>query len=138
MLAFVKDEGRGHVIRQEADLHFLRDELHGDVIGHFVDGDSGVPVHFPCDAVQETFLQPFPGLRHADRGAGLLVALQGRGSDAGMDGSVVGAHVILKEPVELIQRGDGIHVQGVEPCLFQRSELPLDLGLGGSVTYFCM
>ena len=103
MLPLIKDEGGGHVIRQEADLHFRGDELHRDIIGHPVDGHSGILTHLPGDAVEETFLQPFPGLRHADGAAGLLVALQGSGADAGMDGCIVGAHIVLKQPVELRQ-----------------------------------
>ncbi len=52
MLPLVKDEGAGHVVRQEADIHFGGDELHGDIIGDFVDGDGGVLVHLPGDAVE--------------------------------------------------------------------------------------
>ncbi len=90
------------------------------------------------DTVQETLFQPFSGLRHADGGTGLLVAFHGRGADAGMDGCIVGAHVILKQPAKLCQRGDGIHVQCIEPGFFQRPELALDLCLGSSVTDLCM
>ena len=55
-----------------------------------------------------------------------------------MDGCIVGAHVILKQPTKLRQRGDGIHVQCIEPGFFQRPELALDLCLGSSVTDLCM
>ena len=34
-----------------------------------------------------------------------------RATDAGMEGCIVGAHIVLKQPVELRQRGDGIQVQ---------------------------
>ena len=88
--------------------------------------------------VKEAFLQPLSGLRAPDGRACLLVALQGRGADAGMDGGIVGTHVILEKPIELLQGGNGIHVQGIKPSFLQCSELALDLGLGGSVTYFCM
>ena len=56
-----------------------------------------------------------------------MVALQGRGADAGMDGRIVGAHIVFKEPVELRQRGDGIQIQRVEPGLLEGSELALHL-----------
>ena len=127
MLPFIKDEGGGHVIRQEADLHFGRDELHGDVIGHPVDGDGGILAYLPGDTVQEAFLQPFPGFRHADGGACLPVLFHGSGADAGMDGRIVGAHIVPEQPIELCQGGDGIQVQGIEPCLLERPELTFDL-----------
>ena len=134
MLPLIKDEGGGHVVRQEADLHFRGDELHGDVIGHPVDGHGGILTHLPGNAVQEAFLQPFPGLRHADGGTCLLVALHGCGADAGMDGCIAGAHIVLKQPVELRQGGDGVHVQRIEPCLFQGSELAFNFCLRGTIT----
>ena len=80
---------------------------------------------FLVNTVQEAFLQPFPGLRHADGGTGLLVALQGRGPDAGMDGSIVGAHVVLEQPAKLRQRGDGIQIKCIEPGLLEGPELAL-------------
>jgi hypothetical protein len=55
MLPLIKDEGTGHIVRQEADLHFGGDELHGDVIGHLVNRYGGVLAHLPGDAVQEAF-----------------------------------------------------------------------------------
>ena len=134
MLPLVKDEGAGHVVRQEADLHFGGDELHGDIIGHFVDGDGGILVHFPGNTVQEALFQPFPGFRHADGGAGLLVPFHGRRAGAGMDGGIVGAHIVLEQPVKLCQRGDGIQIQGIEPCLLECSELAFDFCLGGTIT----
>ena len=51
MLPFIKDECRVHVIRQAADLHFLGDELHGDVIAYAVDGDGGVFSYLAGNAV---------------------------------------------------------------------------------------
>ena len=51
MLPFRKDERRVHVIGQVADLHFLGDELHGDVIASAVDGDGGVFSYLAGDAV---------------------------------------------------------------------------------------
>lgn len=97
MLPLIKDEGGGHVVGQEADLHFGGDELHGDVIGHPVDGDSGVLVHLPGDAVEEALLQPLSGLRAPDGGTCLLIALQRRGTDAGMNSCIIGAHDVLSK-----------------------------------------
>ena len=51
MLPFIKDERRVHVIRQAADLHFLGDGLHGDVIAYAVDGDGGVFSYLAGNAV---------------------------------------------------------------------------------------
>ena len=111
-------------------LDYLKD-LHGDIIGHLVDGDGGILVHFPGNTVQEALFQPFPGFRHADGGAGLLVPFHGRRAGAGMDGGIVGAHIVLEQPVKLCQRGDGIQIQGIEPCLLECSELAFDFCLGG-------
>lgn len=113
MLPLIKDEGGGHVVGQEADLHLGGDELHRDVIGYPVDGDGGVPVHLPGDAVEEAFLQPLSGLRDADGGTGLLVALHGRGADAGMNRGIIGTHIVPEEPARLLQGaisfgGDGV------------------------------
>ena len=60
MLPFIKDERRVHVFGEVSDLHPLGDELHGDVIAFAVDGDGGILPYLAGDAVQETFLQPFP------------------------------------------------------------------------------
>ena len=51
MFPFIKDECRVHVIGQVADLHFLGNELHGDVIAYAVDGDGGVLPYLAGDAV---------------------------------------------------------------------------------------
>ena len=51
MLPFGKDECRAHVFGQVTDLHFLGDELHGDVIAGTVNGDGGVFPYLAGDAV---------------------------------------------------------------------------------------
>lgn len=51
MFPFIKDESRVHVFREIADLHFLGDELHGDVIADTVDGDGGIFPYLAGDAV---------------------------------------------------------------------------------------
>ena len=89
-------------------------------------------------SVEEALFQPLSGFRHADGGTGLLVAFHGRGADAGMDGCIVGAHIVLKQPAKLRQRGNGIQVQCIEPCLLERPELAFDLGLGSTVTDLCV
>ncbi len=55
-----------------------------------------------------------------------------------MDRRIVGAHIVLKQPVKLRQRGDGIHVQCIQPGFFQRPELAFYLSPGSAVTNFCM
>ncbi len=85
-------------------------------------------------SVEEALFQPLSGFRHADGGTGLLVAFHGRGADAGMDGCIVGAHIVLEQPVKLCQGGDGIQIQGIEPCLLECSELAFDFCLGGTIT----
>ncbi len=134
MLPLIKAEGGGHVVRQEADLHFRGDELHGDVIGHPIYGHGGILTHLPGNAIQETLFQPLPGLLHADGRTGLLVASQGRSADAGMDRCIIRAHVVLKEPIELCQGSDGVHVQRIEPCLLERPELALNFCFRGTIT----
>ena len=67
-----------------------------------------------------------------------MIALQGCGVNTGMNGSIVEAHIVLKKAVELLQGGDGVQVQGIEPGLFQRSKLPLNLSLGGTIPDFRM
>ena len=51
-----------------------------------------------------------------------------------MDRCIIGAHIVLEQPVELRQGGDGIQVQRIKPGLLERSELALDLDLGCTVT----
>ena len=51
MFPFRKDERGVHVIGEVSDLHFLGDELHGDVIAYAVDGDGGVFSYLAGDAV---------------------------------------------------------------------------------------
>jgi len=51
MLPFIKDERGVHVFGQVAYLHFLGDELHGDVIAYAVDGDGGILPYLAGDAV---------------------------------------------------------------------------------------
>ncbi len=63
-----------------------------------------------------------------DRETRLLVTLHGRAADAGMQGSIVGAHIVPQEGIELRQGSNGIHVQRIKPCFFQCPELALDFG----------
>lgn len=90
--------------------------------------------HFPGNAVEEAFLQPLPGLRAPDGGMGLLVALHGGRANAGMDRCIVGAHIVPEKPVELLQGGDGIQIECIEPGLLERPELALYFRFRGAVT----
>ena len=67
-----------------------------------------------------------------------MVALHGCGADAGMDGCIAGAHIVLKEPAKLRQRGDGIQIQRVEPGLLEGPELAFCFGPGGTITDLCV
>ena len=60
-----------------------------------VNGDGGILTDLACDAVEETFLQPLPGFGHADQGVCILVTLQERGANAGMERCIIGAHIVL-------------------------------------------
>ena len=51
MLPLRENEGRAHVFGEVSDLHFLGDELHGDVIASAVDGDGGILPYLAGDAV---------------------------------------------------------------------------------------
>lgn len=59
MDALIEDMNGGHIIGEKADIHFHRDELHGDVIGDLADGDSEILVHLSHNAVEKTFVQPY-------------------------------------------------------------------------------
>ena len=52
---------------------------------------GGILVYLSHDAVEEAFVQPFPGLGAAAVGAGVAVTLQGGGANAGMMGGVISA-----------------------------------------------
>jgi len=101
MLPLIQDKCRRHVIRKETDFHFGCDELHGYIIVHPVNGNSGIPVHFPVNAVKETLIQPFTGLGGADGLAGAAVAFKRCAVNSGMERCVITTDVIGKEPVKL-------------------------------------
>ena len=65
-----------------------------------------------------------------------MVALHGRGADAGMNRGIIGTHIVPEEAVKLLQGGDRVHIQRIEPGLFECSELAFDFGFGGTVTDF--
>lgn len=94
MRPLIKDKSRRHIIRQEADLHFRIDELHRHIVGYPVDRNGCVLLYLAGDAVQETFLQPFPGFWHADGRTGLKITFHRSGADPGMERSVAGTDVV--------------------------------------------
>ena len=126
---FRDDDGRVHVIRAKTDVEPLADELHRCVVGNLVDGDGGILPDFPGDPVQEAFIEPFTGLRRADLGLRILIAVKRSGFDTGMEGGVVGADVFSEKGVKILQGVDRIHVKAVEPALLCGSPEPLDLCL---------
>lgn len=127
-----------HVIREISDLHFGRNELHGRVIGYFVDGHSGIIFYLAPDAVEEAFLQPFPGLWETGMGACAAVAFKGGTVNTGVVRGVIFPDVIRKQAVELREGMYGFYVKRVQPPFLERAEMPLDFPLAGPISYFCM
>lgn len=93
MLPFVKDVGGGHIIRQETDLHFGGDELHGNIVIRPVDRDSGIPVDPAGHTVHKTFVQPCLGSRHLYLHAGAAVPFQWDIPDPGMVRGIMAADI---------------------------------------------
>ena len=61
-LLFIKqDVGRSHVIQKTADICLCGDELHGNIITDFINGNGGILVHFTGNAVVKTVIQPIIG-----------------------------------------------------------------------------
>ena len=81
---FVQDESGIHVIRQEADLHSGRNELHWAVIADPVDGNGGVLANLTCDAVKEAVVKPMPGFGDTQMVLRFLITFQRRTADTGM------------------------------------------------------
>ena len=52
-----QDVSRSHVIRKIAYIDFCGDELHGNIIADFVDGNGGILTDLACDAVVKTVIQ---------------------------------------------------------------------------------
>ena len=50
-LTIRQDEGGIHVIREKTYIDFCRDELHGNIIADFVNGNGGILAHLTGDAV---------------------------------------------------------------------------------------
>jgi len=126
MFPFIEDVGGGHIVRQETDLHFGRDELHGHIIIHPVNGYGCVPVDPAGNAVHEAFIQPGTGLGHACLHAGAAVPLQRDFPDAGMVSSIIGTDIIPEKPLEFFQGMDSVQVQGIKPGFLQGPPLAFD------------
>ena len=90
-----------HVIRKIADIHFCRDELHGNIIADFIDSNGGILADFACDAVVKTVIEPLSGLRFSGMILGVLIALQRDPVNAPVEGGIVGTHVVFEHSVEL-------------------------------------
>lgn len=126
MLPLIEDKGGRHIIRQETDLYFRINELHRHIVGYFVDGHSCILFYFTGDTVQEAFIQPFPGLWHADGRTCLQVPFHRCGAYAGMEGGIVGTDVIPQEFIELCKGVDRIQVKPIKPGFLECSELTFD------------
>ena len=60
LLIIQQDVGRSHVIREIADIHLCRDELHGNIIADLVNGNGGILAYLTGDTVIKTVIQPLP------------------------------------------------------------------------------
>ncbi len=118
MFPFIKDVCGGHIIRQETDLHFGSDELHGHIIRNTVNRDRGIPVDPADNPVHEAFVQPGPGFWHPYLHTGAAVPLQRDLPDPGVEGGIIGADIVCKEAVKFQQGMDGIQVKGIKPGFF--------------------
>ena len=115
MFPFIKDICGGHIVWKETDLHFGSNELHGHIIINTVNGDRGIPVDSADNPVHEAFVQPGPGFRHLCLHTGAAVPLQRDFPDPGVEGGIIGADIVCKEAVKVLQGMDGIQVKGIKP-----------------------
>lgn len=138
LLIISQDVGGSHVIRKIAYIHLCGDELHGNIIADRVDGNGGILPDFAGDTVVKTVLQPLCRLRSPGMILRSLKTLQGSGTNAPVEGSVIGTHVIPEHRVELRQRSNGTDVKGVKPALLQGAEMAFHFALTGTVTDLCV
>ena len=101
--ALIKDKSRIHVIRKETDLNTGRNELHRAVIADLIDGNSSIFTDLAIDAIKEAVIEPLSGCRDTRVILCISEAFQWSAVDTGMDGSVIGTHVILEHSVKLSQ-----------------------------------
>lgn len=138
LLIISQDIGGSHVIRKIAYIHLCRDELHGNIIADRVDGNGGILPDFAGDTVVKTVLQPLCRLRSPGMILRSLKTLQGSGTNAPVEGSVIGTHVIPEHRVELRQGSDGTDVKGVKPAFLQGAEMAFHFAFAGTVTDLCV
>lgn len=55
--------------------------------------------------------------------------VQGRGTNAPVEDSVIGTHVIIEHRDELRQRSNGTDVKGIKPALLQGAEMAFHFAL---------
>lgn len=118
MSPFIKDVCGRHIIRQETDLHFGSNELHGHIIINPVNRDRGIPVDPADNPVHEAFVQPGPGFWHPGLHTGAAVPFQRDLPDPGVEGCIIGADIVCKEAVKFLQGMDGIQIKGIKPGFF--------------------
>lgn len=138
LLIIKEDVGRSHVIREIADIHLCRDELHGNIIADRVNGNGGILTDLAGDTVVKAVIQPLPGLWLSGMVFRSPIAFQRNAINAPVEGGVVRAHVIPEHRVELRQRSNGTDVKGVEPAFLERTEMTFHLALAGTVTDLCV
>ena len=115
-----RDDSRIEVVRPEEDLDlFTVRDLHGDVIADLINGDGGILPYLADDCVEEVLIQPFTGLRMADRSLCSFVAFKGEHADSGVEAGVVIPHVAAELFIKLTEGTDSIEIEPVDEGFLQ-------------------
>lgn len=112
-VALIEDESGIRVIRQEADLHGERNELHEAVIADLVGGNSRVLTNPAGNVVIEAVVKPLSGFRDTRMILRFLIMFQRCRADTGMRGSIIGSHVVLKHGIKLCKGRGAVRIKSV-------------------------